>query len=353
MARSTRFIILIGALGWGVARLAAQAPGMPQPDNGPNLPAQPIGPNDLLAVSVYGAPELTRSVRVSDDGLIRLPMLREKIAARGLMPSELESKIAAALTAEDLLVDPVVSVSISEYHSHPVSVAGAVKSPLTFQAIGKTTLLEALTRAQGLSEDAGPEILVTRPSAGAQPPLIERIPVRGLIDGADPSLNIPIEGGEEIRVPSIGRVFVVGNVKRPGAFRIEDGSGLTVLKALAMAEGLAPYATKQAYIYRRDDAARGAKPAPDAGGLSASIASQPADLQAARGTAANRDAARELPVELRKIMDRKAADVRLIAGDILYVPDNRSGRATMNALEKAVGFATATASGALILGVGH
>ena len=47
--------------------------------------------------------------------------------------------------------------------------AGAVKAPLTFQALGKTTLLEALTRAQGLSEDAGPEILLTRPAeAGAR-----------------------------------------------------------------------------------------------------------------------------------------------------------------------------------------
>ena len=58
----------------------------------------------------------------------------------------------------------------------------------------------------------------------------------------------------------------------------------------------------------------------------------------------------EIPIDLRKIMDRKSPDVVLNASDIFYIPDNRSRRATMNAIEKAVGFATATASGALILG---
>src|SRR5712691_3464057 len=114
-------------------------------ETGANLPAQPIGPSDLIAVSVYGAPELTLTVRVSEDGLVRLPMLKQKIEVRGLMPAELEGRIARALTEEEILVEPVVTVTIAEYHSRPISVAGAVKMPLTFQAWGKTTLLEALT----------------------------------------------------------------------------------------------------------------------------------------------------------------------------------------------------------------
>jgi polysaccharide export outer membrane protein len=282
---------------------------------GANLPALEIGPNDLIAVAVYGSPELSRTVRVSAEGDIRLPMLKQKIGARGTLPAELETRIAKALVAEDILVDPVVTVTIVEYHSRPISVAGAVRRPVTFQAWGKTTLLEALTRAEGLSPDAGAEILVTRPAAKpGDKPLMQRIAVKGLIDTADASLNVTLEGGEEVRVPQVGRVFVVGNVKRPGAFRIEDGFGMTVLKALAMAEGLAPFATKQAYIYQRADGS-----------------------------------SQETVVELRKILDRKSADVALTANDILYIPDNRSQRATLGAIEKAVAFATATASGALIL----
>ncbi len=283
-------------------------------DSGPNLPVQSIGANDLIAISVYGAPELTRTVRVSAEGLIRLPMLKQKIEARGLMPADLETKIATALSEEEILVDPAVTVTIAEYHSRPISVAGAVKRPVTFQAIGKITLLEALTRAEGLNTDAGSEILISRPSRNGQTPLIERIRVNGLIDAADPALNVLLEGGEEVRVPQVGRVFVVGNVKKPGAFRIEDGFGMTVMKALALAEGLAPYATKEAYLYRRGEA----------GSL-------------------------ETPIDLRKILDRKSPDVTLTANDIFYIPDNRTGRLAMNVLEKTLGFATSTASGILIL----
>lgn len=316
MPRIILFLLVLSTL--VIAQDRAAAP----PDTASaNLPALAIGPNDLLAVSVYAAPELTRTVRVSGDGEIRLPMLQQRIPARGLMPADLESKIAEALIQENILVGPVVTVTIVSYNSRPISVAGAVRRPITFQAWGKTSLLEALTRAEGLSPEAGAEILITRPAkpgedglAGAKP-LLQRIPVKGLLESADETLNVTLEGGEEVRVPQIGRVFIVGNVKRPGAFRIEDGLGMTVFKALALAEGLAPFATKQAYIIRRSE-----------------------------GTP------QEVPVELRKILDRKSPDVALTANDILYIPDNRSQRTTFTAIEKAIGFATAVGSGALILG---
>jgi polysaccharide export outer membrane protein len=285
-------------------------------ETGPNLPAQPIGRNDLLAISVYGAPEFSRTVRVSEEGLIRLPMLREKIAVLGMLPAELETRLAEALEQAQILVDPAVTISIAEYQSHPISVVGAVKTPLTFQATGRTSLVEALTRAQGLSEDAGPEILITRPGKEGAAALVQRVPVRGLIDGADAGLNVLLEGGEEVQVPTMGRVYVVGNVKHPGGFRLDGAAGMSVLKALALSEGLEPYAAKLAYIYRRTDGAP-----------------------------------TEIPVELRKLMDRKSADVQLAANDILYIPDNRTRRAAMTAIERAVGFATATTSGILVLGV--
>jgi polysaccharide export outer membrane protein len=261
-----------------------------------NLPAQPIGANDLIAVLVYDAPELTRTVRVSADGFIRLPMLKKRVKAEGLMPGELESAIGEALEAEQLIVDPFVTVTVVDYESHPISVAGAVKQPLTFQAVKPVTLLEALTRAGGLAPEAGQEILLTRP----QNALIQRIPVKGLIDGADPKLNVTLTGGEEIRVPEVGHVYVVGNVKKPGSFPIQDTRESSVLKMLAMAEGLDSFASKEAYIYRRE--ANGSK--------------------------------NEIPIPLRQIMDRKEPDVPLLANDILYVPDNRTRRTTFAALEK-------------------
>jgi polysaccharide export outer membrane protein len=80
-----------------------------------NLPQQSIGPNDLIAVSVYDAPELTRTIRVESDGAIHLPLLKSSIAAAGLLPRKLESAIADALKSEEIMVDPVVKVTIVEY----------------------------------------------------------------------------------------------------------------------------------------------------------------------------------------------------------------------------------------------
>ena len=303
-------LLLGGLVVGGQARLPAGPA-----DSGANLPPRPIGAGDLLAISVYGAPELSRSVRVSGEGSIRLPMLKSPIAARGATPAELETRVAEALGQAGLLVDPSVVITIAEYGTHPIRVAGAVRHPLTFDAPGPVTLLEALTRAEGLSGDAGADILVTR-AGGGNAPVTERIAVQSLIEKADPAANVILEGGEEVRVPEAGRVFVVGNVKKPGAFPVGDGSGISVLKALALAEGLAPFSAKLAYIYRPADGGK-----------------------------------QEIEVSLRKILERKAPDVNLAAGDIFYIPDNRSGRVTASVLEKAVSFAAGTASGALVLGL--
>src|SRR5690242_16463383 len=82
-----------------------------------NLPAQKIGPDDLLSILVYDSPELTHSVRVTAEGQIRLPMVKRVIVATGLSPREVEAAIAGALREEQILVDPVVTVTVSEYRS--------------------------------------------------------------------------------------------------------------------------------------------------------------------------------------------------------------------------------------------
>lgn len=280
---------------------------------GGNLPAQKIGPDDLIAVSVYDAPELTRTVRVSPEGNIRLPMLQNEIPAAGLLPRELESAIVKALRAGQILVDPVVAVTVAEYRSRPISVAGAVKRPVTFQAFGNVTLLDAITRAEGLAPEAGPEILLTRSEDGKS--VTRHISVKELIEGGDSGLNPRLSGGEEIRVPEAGRVYVAGSVKHPGAFPVKDSSGTTVLKVLALAEGLAPFASKEAYVYRRRPGAQ---------------------------------AKDEVPIPLERIIARKSPDFALAADDILYVPDAKGRRLSVSALERIAGFGAATTSGMLI-----
>jgi polysaccharide export outer membrane protein len=273
-----------------------------------NLPALTLHPGDLVAVSVYDAPELTRTIRVDPDGTIRLPLLAEGVKAAGLMPAELEGELVKALKSEQILVDPVVKITVVEYHSRPISVMGAVRKPVTFQADGVVTLLEALSRAEGFTDDAGAEILVT------QNDTVHRIAVKALLSGADPALNLRLAGNEEVRVPVAGKIFVVGNIRKPGGFPVRDPADQTVLKMVAFSEGLMPFSQKIAYIVRPREG----------------------------------ESPREIPIELAKIMERKSPDVTLEIGDILYVPDNKTRRSTMSILDRVAGFGSNTASGLVI-----
>ena len=311
--RHLAIFLLTSALGGSIAaqqpqHIPNQAGANSVSTNGSSdLPIERIGNDDLIGITVYDSPELTRTVRVDSSGEIRLPMMRRPINAKGLFPADLEKSIATALIEEHVLVDPVVTVTVVEYRSRPISVAGAVRNPVTFQATGSTTLLDAISQAGGLTENAGPEILVSQRPAGRDPKdaaLVRRIPVRGLINAADPSMNLILQGGEVVRVPEAGKFYVLGNVRRPGAFSITDGSESTVLKALALSEGQDHFTANVAYIYRSEAATNGRQ---------------------------------EIPIELKKIMDRKAPDVPLLPNDILYVPEATGRKATLTALDRITG----------------
>jgi polysaccharide export outer membrane protein len=281
-----------------------------------NLPTQPVGPDDLLALSVYDSPELTRTVRVDADGNIRLPMLKDPVQVRGMVPSQLESAIAKALTKGNVLVDPIVTVTIVEYQSRPVNVVGAVKNPLVFQATRPIPLLDAIARAGGIREDAGSDIVVSKEVMrdGKPARITQTIPVRKLIDNADPALNVMLHGGEEVLVPEALKIYVVGNVKKPGAYPVRNDEETTILQLLALSEGLTPYSAKIAYVYRRSP-----------GGSKT-----------------------EVPVPLSKIMKRQSPDVPLQANDILYIPDNNGKRLTAETLDRIAGLGTATATDLII-----
>lgn len=283
-------------------QIVASPPTDPSP--GSNLPLQRVGPEDLLSLNVYDAPEFTRSVRVASDGTIRLPMLKDTIRVAGLMPNEVETLVAEALKRDQLLVDPFVTVNVIEYHSRPISVTGAVKTPTIFQAVGSVTLLDALARAGGLVPDqAGAEIVVTKPNGDTNTQLVQRIPVKALFADSDPALNISLTGGEEIRVPDVGKIIVAGSVLHPGPVPVLDGAPNTVITAIAQAQGTVQYFSHTAYIYRPDD----------------------------------KGAIHEIKVNLGKIMARKEPDITLQARDILYVPDSSGRRITQNTINSLTG----------------
>lgn len=282
--------------------------------SGAPLPALPLGPDDLLNVNVLGVPALSKPIRVEQDGSIRMPMVTRPIPASGKTPAALESDIADALRDDELVREPLVSVTVTEYVSRQVTVAGAVKKPTSIQTVTDMTLLEAIARAGGLADDAGAEILVSSRSISGSVALT-RVPVKGLMEHPDDTSNPVLHPGDEVRVPIAPKIFVMGNVRKPGSIALVETSGSTVLKAIALAEGLTPFATTDAWILRSR---------PDASG---------------------RD---QIQVHLSAIMNRKSPDVELEADDIFYVPDNKTKRISMDIIDRLVSFGSATTSGVLI-----
>jgi polysaccharide export outer membrane protein len=283
--------------------------GVPEANTTSNLPIQKVGPEDLLGLGVYDAPEFTRTVRIAADGTIRLPMLKEAIRVEGLFPSDVEVLLAEALKREGLFVDPFVTVNVVEYHSRPISVGGMVRTPVIFQAVGKVTLLDALARAGGVVPDipsgcTSNEVVVTRSDGDSGTPLVQHIPLKKLISGADPALNLTLLGGEEIRVPDVGKIVVTGNVVHPGVVPFLDPAETnTVKSAIGQAQGLAQYWGSIGYIYRTDEQGK----------------------------------TNEIVIPLRKIMERKAPDVVLQARDVLYVPDSSGRRITQETVTALMG----------------
>ncbi len=261
-----------------------------------------LGSEDLLQVTVMDSPEFSRLVRVSAAGTVKLPLVKRAIPAVGLTVAGLEQKITQALVEEGLLREPSVAVTVREFHSKPVSVSGAVRAPVVFQAARPLTLSEAITRAGGLSEMAGQDVVVTFPEKEGHPAKVMRVPVKSLNDSSDLQSVIWLRGGEEVRVPSAGRVYVLGGVGHPGAVLINTEEPLTLLRALALAGGPTQSASAKAFLLR---------PGPNsAAGLTPAAAKT------------------EIALDLKKLMKRQQPDLPLETNDVIFVPESGRKKAT-------------------------
>jgi polysaccharide export outer membrane protein len=209
-----------------------------------------IGPEDLIEISVFEEEKLNKTVRVSSQGNISLPLLGI-LRVKGLTANELEREVRELL-AEKYLRDPHVSVFIKEYRSQRISVIGAVEKPGPYDVTGQKTILNLLGMAGGLKEDAGPLLFLIRPPQPEEEasPNTFVIDLEELLVKGDLSLNLPLIHGDVINIPISGKVFVGGEVRKPGGFPLK-GKKVTVSQAIAMAEGLKPEASGgEAKIFR-------------------------------------------------------------------------------------------------------
>ena len=285
-----------------------------------------IGPEDVLDINVFEAQEMNREVRVSASGEISLPLLGA-VRAAGLTPRELETTLQDLLH-QKYMKDPHIGVFVREMQSHPVSVMGAVRRPGVFQIRGSKTLLEVLSLAEGLADDAGETVIILRgaalsaepdsptdhaaasdpPSPGPQSPGevnaasspandnrfasegAVHVNLKDLLESADSRSNPLVHPGDIVKVTRAGVVYVIGEVRKPGGFVLKSNEKISVLQALALSEGLTPTASKgNARIIRTDQQSGERK---------------------------------ETPINLGKILAGKAPDPVLGPKDIVFVPNS-------------------------------
>ncbi len=206
-----------------------------------------IGPEDLLEISVFEVEKLNETVRVSFQGNISLPLLGT-LRVKGLTAGELEREIRELL-AEKYLQDPHVTVFIKEYRSRRISVIGAVVKPDVYTVTGQKTILDMLATAGGLKEEAGSLLFLIRPPAAEEQavksdedttqetPRTFVVDLDKLLIAGDLDLNLQLMHGDVINVPAGGKVFVGGEVRKPGGFPLK-GERMTVSQAIVLAGGI-------------------------------------------------------------------------------------------------------------------
>jgi polysaccharide export outer membrane protein len=206
-----------------------------------------IGAGDLLDVQVFDTPELSSKVRVGQSGAIDLPVTGN-IDVLGLTPREANSKIEKRLRDSHIMLDPHVSVFVSEYATQGVSVLGEVKNPGTYVMLGSHSLNGALSAAGGVTKDFGPTITLTHRNDPDHPETIQV----GSPNYSQRQQLTGIRAGDVVVVSRADTVYVLGDVGRSGEYPMRGGKSMSVLDALALAEGLnRTAATSSAVILRK------------------------------------------------------------------------------------------------------
>jgi len=200
-----------------------------------------LGEGDLLRISVYENDDLTTQTRVSGDGKITFPLVGE-FAVGGLTVHDAEAKLTRLL-ADGFILEPHVTMFIMEYRSQRVTILGEVVKPGLYELNGNVTLLEIISRAGGLNLNAGDTALIQKKSDNPHPvegvdqdKIYSTVNLKALMEKGDMSANYIVQDGDSIFITKSGFVYVMGEVQRPGAYKMEAGT--TVMKAIALAGGL-------------------------------------------------------------------------------------------------------------------
>lgn len=316
----TRFPVLL-MICLGVVLSAMGQPAVPRSTPPEVSQSYILGPDDQIVIQALEVPEiLDRPYRIPPDGYLQLP-LAGRLLASGTTADGLSVLISENL--KSFMRQPQVTVSITEYRSQPVSVLGAVKSPGIIQLQGRKTLIEVLSMAGGMADDAGCCVRITRRKEWGELNLPGSAPdstgqfivgdarLKSVLGAQKPEENILIRPFDVISVPRAELIYVIGQVRKPGGFVLRERERLSVLQALSLAEGLDRGAAP--------DRARILRPGGDLG------------------------TRREIPLNLSRILKGQAEDVALGPDDVLFIPGSAAKSAALRTAEAAIQIGTGIA----------
>jgi polysaccharide export outer membrane protein len=292
-----------------------QAGGLPPPPNSAledktSVPGETpaadlmIGGGDLLLVDIFGSPDFHQEeVRVSLNGDISLPLIGS-VHVVGLSPEEAQKLIRETLLQGSFYNNPQVSVFVKEYGSAGVYVLGEVQKPGFYPLLNMRRLLEAISVAGGETQRAGRTLTVTNPNR----PQREITIILSNEANKLAQVDIDIMPGDTVVVSKAPIVYVIGDVRLPSGVVMEH-DGLTVLQAIAMAQGTNPTAALN-------------------------------NAKLIRKTA---EGQQEIPLLLKKILAGQSPDPKLESDDIVFVPSSAGKKAANKGVETAIQLITGMA----------
>ncbi len=214
-----------------------------------------LGPEDEIEIRVWDHDDLTRKLRIGLEGRFSYPFIGE-VKAQGLTVLQLQKELERRL-ADGYIIDPHVSVTITDYKSRKFFVVGNVARPGAYPLTKNITVVEAVSLAGGLATDGGKSapsgraiIVRAQPGEKADNPRLPdqarpqdkmALSLNAALAG-DPRHNVEINNGDTVYVPTLV-FYVTGEVKKPGRYPYEEG--LTVLKAVTTAEGFSDKASRR------------------------------------------------------------------------------------------------------------
>jgi polysaccharide export outer membrane protein len=204
-----------------------------------------LGAGDLVRVNVFGSPELSGEVRVSESGFITYPLIGQ-VQVGGKTPAQVEGQLVAQFTQGGYLRNPQVSVLVVEYRSQKVSVLGHVTKPGQYSLQSASRVLDMLAEAGGpVNEEAADNATLMRKDGSKA-----TIDLTALFSG-DPAQNHAVSGGDTIYVPRAPQFYVYGEVQKPGMYKLERG--MTVSRAISAGGGLTSRGSERRVVIKRRD----------------------------------------------------------------------------------------------------